>query len=128
MVLTQVIEMSDNADIEIESELTKELLKRGLSPIELTEFDQWVNDATRKDINKIVNKNKNVFGLQFWTWRVLEGEELIDAKNFSVDVILKEEDRGKVDELINQYESKEIDSVEIVNRIFDMAVYVAIWV
>jgi len=120
--------MSDNADIEIESELTKELLKRGLSPIELTEFDQWVNDATRKDINKIVNKNKNVFGLQFWTWRVLEGEELIDAKNFSVDVILKEEDRGKVDELINQYESKEIDSVEIVNRIFDMAVYVAIWV
>jgi len=33
----------------MESELIKQMILRGTSPFDLTEFDQWVNDATRKD-------------------------------------------------------------------------------
>jgi len=52
--------------------------EHGISnPWNLTEFDQWVNDATRKDINDAVELNNGqVFGLKIWTWREIEAEHL----------------------------------------------------
>jgi len=109
-------------------EITKEMIKRRANPFDLTEFDQWVNEATRKDIKRIVRERKDVFGLKFWDWKILEGEELENAGNFSVDVILDKKDKRKVLELIEKYEKGEITDREIVDRIFDLAIYDCLWV
>ena len=87
------------------SELAKEMLKRGIaSPFDLIEEDQWVNDATRKDIKNVVIKhNFKVFGLKFWTWNKKRGRELLDVRNFEVDLIFKDENEPKVDGIIQEY-------------------------
>jgi len=108
-------------------EIDRKLMEHGKTPLDVTEFDQWVNEATRKDINKIVSE-KDVFGLKFWTWDILERNELKNVGNFGVDVILKRRDREKILELIEKYKNGKISAREIVDIIFDMAVYVCEWV
>lgn len=88
------------------SELAKQMKAHGITnPWDLTEFDQWVNDATRKDINTMAEQhNYEVFGLHMWRdWEKIRGKALVDALNFSVDLIFKNEDEPKVDQLINEY-------------------------
>ena len=111
-------------------EIDKEMVKhRIVNPLDLTEFDSWVNEATRKDINSIVDKyGDGVFGLEFWKWTILKGEKLRDVCNFGVDLIFKEEQLEEVKSLISKYENREIDNREIVDKLFDMALYIAVWV
>jgi len=112
------------------SELAKEMLERGVTnPLDLTEFDQWVNDATRRDIENIARKyNFRVFGLKFWSWRKKRDRELLDTKNFEVDLVFRDEDEPKVDALIEKYERREIDEMKVIEELFDLAVMDCMWV
>jgi hypothetical protein len=84
--------------------LAKEMEARHITdPWELTEYDQWVNDAPRKDIEDIVKQNPNVFGMKIWNWTKIRGQALVGAFNFSVDYIFKDTDEPKVDKIIKQY-------------------------
>jgi len=106
------------------------------NPWNLTEFDQWVNDATRKDIEATAAQHDwNVFGLEMWReWEKIRGKDLQDALNFSVDYIFKNEDEAKVDALIQEYEkaakkswSTKLDS-ETVDKISKLAISCCWWV
>jgi len=111
---------------EIDREMTRH---RVVNPFELTEFDSWVNEATRKDINSIIDKyGDGVFGLKFWKWTILKRKNLCDVCNFGVDLIFKEEQLEEVKSIISKYENREIDNREIVDKLFDMALYIAVWV
>jgi len=112
------------------SELAKRMIEHGVvSPFDLTEFDQWVNDATRKDIENVARKHDfKVFGLKFWSWKKKRGRELIGARNFEVDLIFRDEDEPKVDALIKKYKKREINEMKVVNELFDLAVMDCLWV
>jgi len=106
------------------------------NPFDLTEFDQWVNDATRKDIETIAAQHGwNVFGLKMWReWTKIRGKDLQGALNFSVDYIFKNEDEKKVDQIIVNYKwkvkknwSQKLDS-ETVDKISKLAIHVCCWV
>jgi len=106
------------------------------NPFDLTEFDQWVNDATRKDIETIAAQHGwNVFGLKMWReWTKIRGKDLQGALNFSVDYIFKNEDEKKVDSIIADYKWKlkngwsiKLDS-EIVEPISKLAIVCCWWV
>jgi len=91
------------------SELAKQMEVHGITnPWDLTEFDQWVNDATRTDIVATAEQhNYEVFGLELWgQWKKIRGRNLVDALNFSVDLIFKNEDEAKVDKLIGEYDEQ----------------------
>jgi hypothetical protein len=109
--------------------LTKEMIERGVrSPFDLSEFDQWVNDATRKDINEIANK-REVFGLHVWDFTILERKELLGKiYNFGVDHIFDVKDRERVLSAIEQYKSGKIGAQEFLDLIFPIAVYSCMWV
>jgi hypothetical protein len=109
--------------------LTKAMIDRKVrSPFDLTEFDQWVNDATRKDINEIA-KNQEVFGLHVWDFKILERKELLGKiYNFGVDHIFENKDRERVLSAIEQYKSKKISAQEFLDLIFPIAVYSCMWV
>jgi len=108
------------------------------NPWDLTEFDQWVNDATRKDIESTAEKrNYEVFGLELWReWRKIRGRDLVDALNFSVDLIFKNEDEAKVDKLISEYEETQsmetskrlVTSKKLVDQLFQLAIMACTWV
>ena len=109
-------------------EIDREMDRRGVkSPLDLTEFDNWVNEATRRDIRKIASE-REVFGLKVWEYRIISREELMSAGPFEVDLIFLEEDREKVLALIEKHKRKEIDDCEFVKRLFDMAYYDCLWV
>lgn len=77
------------------------------NPWDLTEFDQWVNDATRKDIETTAEQhNYEVFGLEMWQWKKIRGRDLVGALNFSISLIFKNEDEPKVDQIINKYKEE----------------------
>ena len=106
------------------------------NPWDLTEFDQWVNDATRIDIENIAKEHGyQVFGLHMWRdWESIHGKDLIGTLNFSVDLIFKNEDEPKVDQLIEKYEksvkrkwSAALDK-KIVDDLFAMALLSCTWV
>ncbi|MCW4008516.1 MAG: hypothetical protein NWF09_07520 [Candidatus Bathyarchaeota archaeon] len=116
-------------DREIELMFQNYLHTQKANIFELTEFDQWVNDATRACINKILDKYKNeVFGIEFWSWHILCGEQLRDANNFSVDVIFKNCDFDKVKNAIINYEKKKINNAKVIDTLFNDAVFVCTWV
>jgi len=106
------------------------------NPWGLTEFDQWVNDATRKDIETVAEQhNYQVFGLKLWReWEKTRGKALVGCLNFSVDLIFENEDEAKVDELINSYQkhvegewSTKVDK-KIVDDLFALALMSCTWV
>ena len=114
-----------------ESAIIKELVDRRMSAWDLTEFDQWANDATRKDINILISQNPNVFGLKMWEWSKIAGLDLKDSLNFSVDLILKNEDEQRVNQLISEYKNsswKMEKDKKLVDALFDLAVYSCTWV
>ncbi|MCI4463752.1 MAG: hypothetical protein JHC30_06245 [Caldisericum sp.] len=111
----------------IKSRLFDEMEKRGYKPteiFELTEFDQWVNDAMREDLLQF---GEGFFGLQFWSWRIYEAP-FENVKNFQFDMVFRNEDKERVFEVIEKYEKREIDARECVHRISEMAVFHCIWV
>jgi len=118
-------------------ELVKQMKAHGITnPWDLTEFDQWVNDATRKDIETVAKQhNYQVFGLKLWReWEKTRGKALVGCLNFSVDLIFKNEDEPKIDELINSYQkqveaewSTKVDK-KIVDDLFSLALMSCTWV
>ena len=111
-----------------EWEIDKEMDERGiLNPLDLTEFDSWVNKATRRDINKIIEKHK-AFGLKVWEYEIIPPEKLKNAPTFSVDLIFLEKDREKVLELIQKHKNHEIDDYDFVKKLFEIAFYSCTWV
>jgi len=112
-------------------------------PFDLTEFDQWVNDATRKDIETTARQNNfEVFGLHMWKpWTKIRGKDLTTVPpvyNFSVGLIFKNSDEPKVDEIIKNYEQKvagkEWDkemsnlATKTVNSLHKLAIETCLWV
>ncbi len=126
------------------SELAKQMKDHGITdPWNLTEFDQWVNDATRKDIETTVKENNfEVFGLHIWKpWTKIRGKDLTTVPptyNFSVDIIFKNSDEPKVDEIIKNYEdaaagkewNKELQKLtwKTVNALHKLAIESCLWV
>jgi hypothetical protein len=104
--------------------LFEEMKKRGLNFDDLTEYDQWVNDATRKELEQF---DENYFGLEFWTWKIYPAP-FKNVKNFQFDIVLRNKDLRRVLEIIDDYENKRIDVCECVKLIFKLAVYVCFWV
>jgi len=108
------------------------------NPWDLTEFDQWVNDATRKDIATVaLQHNCEVFGLHMWDpWTKIRGRALVDTLvlNFSVSLIFKNEDEPKVDQLISEYKkaiekqwSMAVDR-KLVDKLHKIALMSCTWV
>jgi hypothetical protein len=115
------------------SELEKEMERHGVrNPWLLTEFDQWVNDAMRKDIGNIVEREGGeVFGLKLWTWEILPAEKLKEVCNFGVDLIFRVKDKEKVLKLIDEEAKKPFSMAntrKTVDKLFDLAILSCTWV
>lgn len=111
--------------------LEEEMERRGVSnPLDLTESDQWVNDATREDIKAAVEgEGGHVFGLKMWTWEIVPAETLLKGVcNFGVDLIFRERDREKVMGIIEEGEKSLMDARAIVNKLFGLAIMSCLWV
>jgi len=114
--------------------IIEEMRKRGVTPIDLTEFDQWVNDAIREDINCLVKEEKEVFGLKVWTYEIIPAEKLINCSNFAVDCIFRNEDKDKILKIIAEYREKEKEGFDIkavekfLDDIFQHVIYACYWV
>jgi hypothetical protein len=107
--------------------------ERGIrNPWMLTEFDQWVNDATRKDIENTVEKEGGeVFGLKVWTWEIIPAEQLKDICNFGVDLIFRNHDKEKVFRVIDEEAKKPFSMAatkKLVDELFKLAVLSCTWV
>ena len=117
-------------------ELCRQMKAHGKTdPWELTEFDQWVNHATRKDVENILAEDSNVFGVKFWSWVRIPPEKLKGICNFGVDLIFREEDKEQVEELINDYQRDKEQhgwSVKkdkaLTEKLFDLAILDCTWV
>jgi len=122
------------------SELAKQMQAHGIKePENLTEFDQWVNDATRADIQKLVKEhNAQVFGLSVWTWKKTRGIALNEANNFSVDYIFKNSDEPAVDKITTEHDEtakgkewdKEMQKLawKTVENLYKLALDSCLWV
>jgi hypothetical protein len=110
--------------------LAEEMEKRGISdPFDLTETDQWVNDATREDIKAAVKReNGRVFGLKMWTWEIVPAESLLKGVcNFGVDLVFRESAREKVMKIIEE-EKNLMRARILVDRLFALAIMSCLWV
>jgi len=110
--------------------LIKEMKRRGIrDPFDLTETDQWVNDATRVDIKAVYEKESgHVFGFDLWTGVKIRGDELLNCPNFGCAVIVREENEAKVDESYAAYKKGELTADKYIDTVFDLAAMSATWV
>jgi hypothetical protein len=115
----------------------QELMERKISAWSLTEFDaEWVNPATRKDIQFLVEEFKGqVFGLKFWKWKFIKDiNELKDCPNFEIDLIFQNQHEERVRQIIDDYEKRrgqgwsvKLDE-EVIDSLFKLAEYSCTWV
>ena len=115
------------------SELAREMQARGITnPWMLTEFDQWVNDATRRDIeNTVAKEDEQVFGLKIWTWEISPSEKLKGVCNFGVDLISRNQDKDKVFKIIDEEAKKPFSMAatkKLVDELFEIAILSCTWV
>ncbi|MHA1506373.1 MAG: hypothetical protein ACTSR0_04190 [Candidatus Asgardarchaeia archaeon] len=114
-------------------EIDKELIKRRKNPFDLSEFDTWVNVATIRDLKRLI-KEQDVIGLKIWEFKIVKREELKNyICNFGIDLIFKAEDEEKVKEIIKQYHENERKdwykaTMDYIDELFDLAVYICVWV
>lgn len=111
----------------MEMEIDKELVNRNMNPFDLTEMDQWVNDATRKDLRNLARTGK-IFGLKMWTWEIIDARDLMYAANFSVDLIFKKVDKKRILRIIDQYKNRTLDEMDVINKLSEIAIYHCLWV
>jgi hypothetical protein len=109
--------------------------RRGIrSPSDLTEYDQWANDAERRTIDSLLRQYKGqIFGLHLWDMRTLSAEELKNVKNFEVDYAFLNKDKPKVLQLIEEYRKRgdEWDSHQtrqFLDRLSKMSIHAFYWV
>jgi len=119
----------------VNDELIGEMKRRGIKNLwEFTEFDTWINDAERKDINSILSTKKEVFGLKLWDMKILEADQLKNASNFGVDYLFLKKDKERVMKLVKEYQEKEKQEwsmklvSDFVNRLSKLSVHECIWV
>lgn len=118
-----------------ETELCKEMISHHVNGTELREDQFWVNDATRKDLQSIAEKNNfDIFGLKCWRdWKVTEAKKLGEAFNFQVDYVFVNSDKAKVDAIIATYEreiAKGYSSKvtwDCVNALAELALMECVW-
>ena len=110
--------------------LIKEMKRRGIrDPFDLTETDQWVNDATREDIRAVYEtEGGRVFGFDLWTGVKIRGDKLLNCPNFGCAVIIRDENEAKVNESYATYKKGELTSNKYIDSVFDFAAMSATWV
>jgi len=117
-------------------EFLKEMQRLGIKDIfEITEFDQSLNDATRREINKLLKRyDDKLFGLKLWDFKIINAEELRNIHNFGVNYIFKLEDEDEVKNIIEEYKKKVKDiysaeaDMELLNKLEEIAIYSCFWV
>jgi hypothetical protein len=123
-------------------EFLKEMQRLGIKDVfEITEFDQSLNDATRREINKLLKRyNNKLFGLKLWDFKIINATELKNIHNFGVNYIFKLEDEEKVKNIIEEYKKKEKEleeqgipfsakeTWELLNKLEEIAIYSCFWV
>ena len=105
------------------------------SLFDLQETDQWVNDATRKEINWILDNYNDgrIFGVND-LYSIVEKENLRDARNFSVKLLFKEEKRNQVKTIIDDYTTERTNKefIDFLPKFFksliDLSCYCCVWV
>jgi len=109
--------------------IAKEMIKNNIKSImDIDEHNAWINDATMKDIDEICKYNKDVFGLKFWDFKIIDHDRLKYPKVFSVDLIFCTDDKQIVFDYIDRYEKYEISSKELVDKLFSLAIYIPVFV
>jgi len=99
------------------------------SPFDLTEFDQWSNDAQREDINALLKERgeDGVFGLKVngkLEW--IPGSKLRDVLNFGVDYIFAEDDYHDVELAVHKF--KDTDYNRFLSELSNFSIYDCLWV
>ena len=117
---------------EIEFEIDKEFRRLGITPDQACEFDKSLNDATRRDINSFVSEyGNNIMGL-YWgdddDFRIMRGEELRDAENFSVHYLFKANDLKRIENAIRAYTEEHEEPERLLSEIEKISVYYCFWV
>ena len=115
----------------MKSILFEELKKHGVkNPWDLTEFDTWVNDATREELNYLAD-SKDCFGLEMYDYKIIEKDRLKNICNFGVNYIFENKDKDRVLKEINDYRNVRFDGhrlKDFVNNLQDLSIYSCIWV
>lgn len=120
----------------MKSAFVREMKRRGIkNPFELTEFDQWVNDATREDINILAEKHL-IFGLKLWDFVIIDRNDLKDICNFGVSFIFRSKDRSKILNIIKSYKNHKkrfsgfnmMKTQQAVENLIKLAIYSCVWV
>jgi len=123
-------------------EIVREMERLNIRSIfDITEFDQSLNDATRRDITKLLKKHRGkLIGLKLWSYEVKRGEELENVPNFGVDYIFRAEDEEKVKRIVENFEKRQgelrkiglaysMNEVgELLDKLDAIAVYECLWV
>jgi len=92
------------------SHVAKAMIEHGTNSIfDISEHDQWINDAQREDINELLDKRgeKKVFGLKLNPLEVIPGSKLRNICNFGVDYVFSNEDGEPIRVGLAMYENKE---------------------
>ena len=119
----------------MKSILFEEMKQRNANFYDLQETDQWVNEATRSEINYILDHNK-VFGVNQGDngYHFVEPCKLRDSKNFSVKLLFKEDKREEITIIIQNYNCAKVEDfnmnmlAEFIKNLFDNSCYCCIWV
>jgi len=96
---------------------------------DISEFDNWINVAQRKDINELLDKRgeENVFGLKLNPLGVIPGSKLRDICNFGVDYVFSNEEGVPIRVGLAMYENKE-NYVKMLDALDKLALETCIWV
>jgi len=105
------------------------LKEHGISnPWQLTEFDQWSNDAQRQDINELLDKmgEEGIVGLKLNENEWIPGARLRDVCNFGVDFVFAAAQRPKVEKLIRKLKEKKYS--KLLEKLSNIALENCMWV
>jgi len=112
------------------SHLAKAMQEHGTRSIyDISEFDQWINVAQRKDINELLDRRGegNVFGLKLNPLEVIPGSKLRDVCNFGVDYVFSNEGGVAIRVGLAMYENKE-NYVKMLDALEKLALDTCMWV
>jgi hypothetical protein len=114
--------------MEKKSKLVEKMNKYKVSIFDITEFDQWVNEATKEDLKVLYElTNGDIFAVDYDLKEIIEDKDMIlNAKTFSIRAIYLNKDKEKVKELLRKRDK--MDLKNFINKILDIAIYCCLWV
>jgi hypothetical protein len=91
----------------MEWEIDKEMRRLGIrDPCDIKEYHQSLNDATRRDINSLLDRyGGKIIGLELWSL-ILRSEELRNVCNFDISYIFREEQEERSG-AVEEYQRKQ---------------------